>query len=80
MKHPLNLVPCAALALVLNSCTAEDADYFWNGPPGGYTPAYNSSSDRQQWQNQVRQAEFQQQSQSYRSGYTTTPPAGYSPY
>lgn len=80
MKHPLIAIVAAPCALVLSSCTAEDADYFWNGPPGGYTPAYSSSSDQQQWQNQVRQAEFQQQSQAYRSGYTTTPPAGYSQY
>lgn len=76
MKHPLTPVLCAPLVVVLNSCTAEDADYFWNGPSGGYS----SGNDQQQWQNQVRQAEYQQQSQAYRSGFTTTPPAGYSQY
>jgi hypothetical protein len=63
------------------SCTPEDADYFWNGPPNGsYSPAYSSSNDNNQWQQTKRQAEFQQQSQSYKSGYSNTPPPGYSPY
>jgi hypothetical protein len=77
MKHPLIALLAAPCVLVLSSCTAEDADYFWNGPSGGYS---SSSSDQQQWRNQVRQAEYQQQSQAYRSGFTTTPPAGYSQY
>ena len=78
MKRFLLLCPAAFL---FASCTADDMDYFWNGPRNGsYTPAYNSSGDYQQWHQQVRQAEYQQQSQAYKSGFTTTPPPGYSPY
>jgi hypothetical protein len=78
MKHCLLLLPAA---LVLASCSADDMDYFWNGPrDGSYAPAYNSSSDQAQWQRTKQQADYQQQSQAYKSGFTTTPPAGYSPY
>jgi hypothetical protein len=72
----------SAASILFSACTADDMDYFWNGPrDGSYSPASSSSSsDTQQWHQMQRQAEFQQQSQAYKSGWTTTPPAGYSPY
>lgn len=64
-------------ALLLSSCSSSDMDYFWNGPRDGSYTGGGYNNDNSDWQKFKAQAEWNQQAQAYKSGFTNTPPPGY---